>query len=39
MNTTLMCAGKYFMGFGVVYYYGYAYFAMQKLPVRLRNIG
>ncbi len=36
--TSIRRTGKYFMCFRVVYYFYYAYFAMGKLLVRLRNI-
>jgi len=34
MNSALSCAGKYFFSFSVAFYFGYAYFAFEKLPVR-----
>lgn len=34
MNLTLMNASKYFFNFSVVFYFGYACFAMEKLLVR-----
>ena len=39
MNTPFTHTGEYSPCFGVVGYDGYAYFGMEKLPVRLRNIG
>ena len=39
MNTTFTHTGEYSPCFRVVYDYGYAYFVMEKRPVRLRNIG
>ena len=34
MNLALSSASKYFFKFSVVFYFGYAYFAMEKLLVR-----
>jgi len=36
MNLALN-AGKYFYSFSVAFYFGYAYFAMKKLLVRLKE--
>lgn len=35
MNLALLNASKYFFNFSVAFYFGYAYFAMKKLPVRV----
>ena len=37
MNLILMTASKYFFNFSVAFYFGYAYFAMNKLLVRLKK--
>ncbi|MEE1049099.1 MAG: hypothetical protein U0M60_16970 [Clostridia bacterium] len=37
MNVSLMNTSKYFFNYRVVYYFGYAYFAMKKLLVSLRE--
>ena len=37
MNVSLMHTSKYFFSFSVVFYFGYAYFAMKKLLVRIRE--
>ncbi len=34
MNLVLSSASKYFFSFSVAFYFGYAYFAMEKLLVR-----
>ncbi len=35
MNSALLNASKYFFSFSVAFYFGYAYFAMKKLLVRV----
>lgn len=37
MNLALSSASKYFFSFSVVFYFGYAYFAMEKLLVRAQK--
>lgn len=37
MNLALSRASKYFFNFSVAYYFGYAYFAMEKLLVRAQK--
>lgn len=37
MNSALLSASKYFFSFSVVFYFGYAYFAMRKLLVRAQK--
>lgn len=37
MNVSLMNTVKYFFSFSVVFYFGYAYFAMKRLLVSLRS--
>ena len=37
MNLALSSASKYFFIFSVVFYFGYAYFAMKKLLVRAQK--
>ena len=37
MNMSLVNTGTYFFNFSVVFYFGYAYFAMKKLLVSLQN--
>ncbi len=37
MNAVLSRASKYFFSFSVAYYFGYAYFAMEKLLVRAQK--
>ena len=37
MNVCVMNTRKYFFSFSVAYYFGYAYFAMKKLLVRLQD--
>jgi hypothetical protein len=34
MNSALSSASKYFFSFSVAFYFGYAYFALEKLHVR-----
>lgn len=34
MNSVLSSANKYFFSFSVAFYFGYAYFAAEKLLVR-----
>ena len=37
MNLALMTASKFFFSFSVAFYFGYAYFAVNKLLVRLKR--
>ncbi len=37
MSLVLSRANEYFFNFSVVYYFGYAYFAMEKLLVRAKK--
>ena len=37
MNMLLMNANEYLFSFSVVFYFGYAYFAMKKLLVRCQG--
>ena len=37
MNLALFKASEYFFSFSVVFYFGYAYFAMKKLLVRCQG--
>ena len=37
MNAALSGAGKYFFSFSVAFYFGYAYFALEKLLVRAQK--
>lgn len=37
MNVSVMNTSKYYFIYSVVFYFGYAYFAMKKLLVRLNS--